>query len=134
MKDLSTGKMLFRGNNENRLYPLHIHGIDPGKHVAFEVLLVHECWLKFCIFILASHAGSKILFRVLDNKTVPLSGTLSFSFCQLCPLGKCTKFQFSVSVSVVGVCIKLSFGTYSFRCLVMFYLFGSRFEVLCLDF
>lgn len=99
VKDIQTGKILFRGNSENGMYPLHLHqqhGLDPEKYFAFVDARVSAQIWHFRL----GHTSFKILSRILSNKVVPVSGSSSIEFCQSCQLGKNTKLPFHLSNSV----------------------------------
>ena len=93
VKDVKTGKMLFRGKSEHGLYPFHIHtqiSTKSGRPFAFVGVRVSvPIWHSRL-----GHPANNTLSYLISNKCLLMHGNNSIPFCNSCSLGKSTNSLF----------------------------------------
>lgn len=92
------GKMLFRGNSNNGLYPLHLHRIAPNK-LRQPFALIGERVGSPTWHQRLWHLAFSILQCLVSQQSLPLQGSLKENmFCASFPLDKSTRSPFLVVV------------------------------------
>ena len=80
VKDLESGKTLFHGKSDNGLYPLTIHNEISNKtscpFAFIRVRVPTQIWNSRL-----AHPASNTLLQLVSNKSLPMKGSNSMSFC-----------------------------------------------------
>lgn len=106
LKDLKTGRMLFKGKCEDGLYPLHLpfkKSSQSSRPLAFLGSRVSSSVWHSRL----GHPAHSIVSLLVSNKCLPIEGATKFPFCNSCPLGKSHKLPFNLSNSVSNYPLEL---------------------------
>ena len=94
-----TGKILFRGQSENGLYPFHLRQLRNKASTHFSLIGVHvshPIWRHRL-----GHPAHPILQRIVSKHQLTLQGKFECNFfCDSCPLGKSSRLPFQASNSI----------------------------------
>ena len=97
--DKMIGKILFRGQSENGLYPFHLRQLRNKASTHFSLIGVHvshPIWRHRL-----GHPAHPILQRIVSKHQLPLQGKFECNFfCDSCPLGKSSRLPFQASNSI----------------------------------
>ena len=87
--------MLFKGPVRNGFYPFTASSSTTGNHLFFAATIKasSEVWHQRL-----GHPSFKVLNKIVSTSSLPVSISMTQSFCSNCAMGKSTKLQF-VSVS-----------------------------------
>jgi hypothetical protein len=106
VKDVKTGKTLFRGKSEHGLYAFRIHTQISTKS-GCPFTFVGVCVSVPIWHSRLGHPANNTLSRLISNKCLLMNGNNSIPFCNSCPLGKSTKLPFQLSDSISKFSLEL---------------------------
>lgn len=98
-----SGRTFFHGLSKHGLYPFHSHSLPSSNngYIAF----LGECTSAAIWHRRLGHPSSSIFQHILPN--LPLSGSISFPFCEFCSYAKSCKLSFGKSTIVTTFPLQL---------------------------